>query len=208
MDHKKCNKCEELRTASHFTKDKRNIDGLQGICLICKKASTRAARQLRMQGVGIAEVKEKTCTICNSTKLAEEFFRDAGFSDGRSSTCKVCKKSQTMKWRAKKREEYNEYMRVYRKRHPAKYEKDRGRGLKLRYNITMEIYAKMLADQSGVCAICSNPPAEDRPLYVDHHHKSGKVRKLLCASCNRSIAVFDNPELFEKSAAYIKAHKD
>ena len=60
-----------------------------------------------------------------------------------------------------------------------------------RYNITVEQYDQMLADQGGVCAICKKPPLKNR-LHVDHDHaccdrvgSCGKcIRGLLCSSCN------------------------
>ena len=42
----------------------------------------------------------------------------------------------------------------------------------------------MFKDQYGRCAICSDPPENDRHLCVDHNHVSGDVRGLLCDRCN------------------------
>jgi recombination endonuclease VII len=47
-------------------------------------------------------------------------------------------------------------------------------------------YAAMLAAQGGVCAICGNPP-KTRRLHIDHDHRTGKIRGLLCFTCNRYI---------------------
>lgn len=67
----------------------------------------------------------------------------------------------------------------------------------LRHHITLERYNEMLAEQGGVCAICSEPPHGERPrLHVDHDHRCcpdskrtcGRcVRRLLCFSCNSKI---------------------
>src|SRR4051812_36221868 len=55
-----------------------------------------------------------------------------------------------------------------------------------RYGITPEKYAEMLFAQGGVCKICKCPPGSGKRtvLEVDHDHKTGEVRGLLCASCN------------------------
>lgn len=54
--------------------------------------------------------------------------------------------------------------------------------------VTEEEYAARLEEQGGVCAICGNPPKEGgRALHVDHDHKTGDVRGLLCHYCNRFI---------------------
>lgn len=62
----------------------------------------------------------------------------------------------------------------------------------------------MLAAQSGVCAICLRPP-KSRRLDVDHDHKTGRIRGILCTMCNHKLlGVFhDNAVLFARAAAYL-----
>lgn len=57
------------------------------------------------------------------------------------------------------------------------------------YGITQADYDRMFAEQGGVCAICRKPQHHSRfsNLCVDHCHKTGAVRGLLCSSCNRAI---------------------
>ena len=57
--------------------------------------------------------------------------------------------------------------------------------LKRRYGITNDDYNKMLKEQGGGCFICGNKPKEGKYLQVDHNHKTGFVRGLLCYYCNR-----------------------
>ena len=52
--------------------------------------------------------------------------------------------------------------------------------------VSDEDYALLLAMQGGGCAICGQPP-KSRRLHVDHDHKTGRVRGLLCFVCNRYI---------------------
>src|SRR5208337_1018801 len=62
---------------------------------------------------------------------------------------------------------------------------------RLLYNITIEEYDKILDFQKGRCFICEKKPAEGRMrLAVDHCHKSGLIRGLLCWHCNRAIGTF------------------
>lgn len=56
-----------------------------------------------------------------------------------------------------------------------------------KYGITEAQYNAMLARQGYVCALCGREPAKRR-LAVDHDHADGRVRGLLCYSCNRFIA--------------------
>ena len=58
--------------------------------------------------------------------------------------------------------------------------------------------------QDGKCAICSNPQ-ENRRLAVDHCHKTGKVRGLLCQGCNTGIGgLKDDTERIKKAIDYLK----
>ena len=65
---------------------------------------------------------------------------------------------------------------------------DKSRAINYRRNFDMSIddYELLLAFQDGVCAICSRPPKTIR-LAVDHDHKTGHVRGLLCGNCNRTL---------------------
>lgn len=55
----------------------------------------------------------------------------------------------------------------------------------------------MEAAQRGVCYICSKPPSgKSERLVVDHNHKTGKVRKLLCVTCNVQLAKFEADQNF------------
>lgn len=75
-----------------------------------------------------------------------------------------------------------------------------------RYGIDFETYNVMLARQNGRCAICNNLPKNGsiKRLHVDHDHITGKVRGILCASCNRSIAALDNKEWLVKAKDYLE----
>jgi hypothetical protein len=72
----------------------------------------------------------------------------------------------------------------------------------------------MLAAQNGGCAICSRPETavingKVMELAVDHDHKTGKVRALLCSTCNTSLGGFqDSPALLQKAIEYLKEHSD
>src|SRR5437899_4206973 len=64
---------------------------------------------------------------------------------------------------------------------------------KSRTGIPQEEYDERLAAQGGGCAICGNAP-KTRRLHVDHDHKTGKVRGLLCHRCNRRLDTTVTPE--------------
>lgn len=78
--------------------------------------------------------------------------------------------------------------------------------LKAKYGITVEDYEQMLEEQQGVCAICRCAPSgRFRRLSVDHDHKTGKVRGLLCDPCNRILGmVQDRVEHLDSFVAYLE----
>jgi len=80
--------------------------------------------------------------------------------------------------------------------------------LQKKYNITEAIYAQILASQNNVCGICHNHQRYKR-LAVDHDHKTGQVRGLLCENCNRGLGrFFDSSTRLRRAADYLdKANK-
>lgn len=64
-------------------------------------------------------------------------------------------------------------------------------GIGGKLGVTEAKYAQMLAAQGGVCAICLRPPKKKR-LCVDHHHKTGLLRGLLCFRCNYGIGWYND----------------
>ncbi len=89
-------------------------------------------------------------------------------------------------------------------------EKIRARDLKDnlgRYGLTPQQYNEMLEQQNFKCKICgaekSGSKRADR-LFVDHCHKTNKVRGLLCQHCNMSLGGFrDNPDLLQRASQYL-----
>jgi hypothetical protein len=69
--------------------------------------------------------------------------------------------------------------------------------------VTVEQYDELLASQHGGCAICGAPP-KTRRLDVDHDHRTGKIRGLLCHRCNRALPAWIKPEWLHKAANYLE----
>lgn len=87
-----------------------------------------------------------------------------------------------------KRYAASENWRVRRVRSDPTYE--RKRNLYRKYGMRLGEFEIILKAQGGVCAICGLPPVEGKNLVVDHCHKRGKVRGLLCDACNRGLGCF------------------
>lgn len=82
--------------------------------------------------------------------------------------------------------------------------KYRNHRIKRVYGITEREYKALYASQGGVCAICGLPAKDKQPLYIDHCHDTGKVRGLLCSSCNSGIGYFkDDLDLIASASSYL-----
>ena len=80
--------------------------------------------------------------------------------------------------------------------------------IKKKYNLTPKDYFTLMDMQEGVCAIClsvqkTKKGNTDTPwnLAVDHCHRTGKVRGLLCNECNRAIGILGDTYMSVKRAA-------
>jgi hypothetical protein len=74
---------------------------------------------------------------------------------------------------------------------------------KRKYGVTRDQYNTRLQEQDGVCAICQREDPH-RALAVDHDHKTGEVRGLLCADCNTALGKFqDDPEVLHRAKTYL-----
>lgn len=111
--------------------------------------------------------------------------------DGLQSYCKPCIFAYRKQWAVENRDKIR-----------AKYHQH---DLKKNFGISVEQYDEMLIRQNGVCAICKTPCKSGRRLAVDHDHKTGQVRSLLCSNCNRGLGCFqDNPDLLREAAQYLE----
>jgi hypothetical protein len=101
--------------------------------------------------------------------------------------------------------EYKLYHQQYRQSLNGKETKQRSR-LK-RYNSTITEYNQIISNQNNQCAICNrvfDPISRQTTAHIDHNHKTGKIRGLLCGSCNRAIDLLqDDPEVCKNAAAYL-----
>lgn len=83
-----------------------------------------------------------------------------------------------------------------------------GKRVETTYGITAAEYAAKLAEQDGRCAICRGVPRSKR-LAVDHNHKTGAVRGLLCKRCNHDLlgAAHDSIEMLERAVGYLREYE-
>lgn len=98
------------------------------------------------------------------------------------------------------------YQKAFRALSPENY---KGYDLKKLYGISKRGYAELFAAQDGRCAICEKQETtvirgKTLKLAVDHCHKGGKIRGLLCKDCNQAIGLMkDDPKRLRRAIAYL-----
>lgn len=85
---------------------------------------------------------------------------------------------------------------------------------KKKYNIEREIIIKMALNQNYQCRICGRlcslgKENKKRTLYIDHCHKTNKIRGLLCRDCNSGLGYLkDNPYILFNAIKYLEENKN
>lgn len=175
---KYCSGCQTRKELTDFHVRSASPDGRHGFCKQCRKEGRKLVPIVDPEGF-------KTCSECKVQKPVSEFHpaRSSRTSDGLQSHCKPC----------------NSYSR-------------RRRGYKLiaKYGITLEQYQELLDKQDGRCAVCGTdkpwPDSSRTNFVVDHCHSTGRVRGLLCATCNLMLGYAkDQTEILRAAITYLAA---
>ena len=104
-------------------------------------------------------------------------------------------------WQKKNSEKMREHGRKYRVKQGPDY--GRNRHLRQVWGMTPDDYDQLLAKQDGKCAICQQLPGKKR-LAIDHCHKTGMIRGLLCFRCNFGLSYFkESAEVMSRAAKYL-----
>lgn len=142
--------------------------------------------KLRGRKLKVYSDKSRVCCTCRVEKPLDDFYNVKGLPHGKAFVCKECSK------------------------------KDRANNLLIStYGITSVQYDEMFTNQDGLCYICGEREvAVDyrsgnvKFLAVDHDHKTGKIRKLLCWKCNTTLGRLKEDEEYIKSFLnYVIEHK-
>jgi len=114
--------------------------------------------------------------------------------------------------KAQKKASYERHREKYRESQRNYYAKNRAKirasqkpyKQRIRYGLTPLQYAEMFSEQKGLCQICLLRPIQ----HIDHDHRSGVVRGLLCGTCNQGLGYFhDEPGTLRAAATYLEEHK-
>lgn len=123
-------------------------------------------------------VETKKCSRCKKVKTASKFYQHPTTPSGLHSRCKRCS-----------------------------IEGAREQQVLKTYGLTMVQYQNYFDAARGVCGLCGKTPIRSSNLELDHCHKTGKVRGVLCGSCNKGLGFLqDNPDLLRRAAIWIEQH--
>lgn len=162
----------------------------------------------------------KTCERCKQTKSVDRFEEYKNNRERADGTI------YTYSYRGKRCRECNDQLRKEReerkfgKQGRLNYIAKRSRkcNVKNMYGLEWKEYEALKELQDHKCEICKmeiqdyfetkNPPGDRGEIVIDHCHDTGRVRGLLCKTCNSGLGFFkDNPEFLRNAAAYIEKIK-
>lgn len=169
----------------------------------------------------------KICSKCKTEKEEQQFGKDARTLDGLKCWCIDCdrtyKKEYARKWKAKNSRRHKATRDRYQAAHKAKIAQASARYREMNpYALQSCIikkywpdmsgreavaeYMRMFELQGGRCKLCGIHRNDcKKNLSVDHDHKTGKVRGLLCQKCNIGIGLLNHEILLlEKAITYLK----
>jgi hypothetical protein len=184
---KRCSRCNAFKSLDDFHKSARGAMGRQGYCKECvrddlRERAARRPRKIRRS----PSVPEgfKHCLDCGRTKPLEDFPLNKRTKSGRAQYCKLCHTKRGWESRTRLHGSTRHYH------------------LMGRYGIGDADVAAMIEAQAGACAICQG--SLDRP-HVDHDHKTGKVRGILCFNCNAGLGKFgDDIDVMQAAVDYLR----
>lgn len=152
---------------------------------------------------------------CGEAKPLDQFYKAEGTRDGVRGECIDCAKVVRRQWYEANKDKAVEAARRWQQRNPertAAYREEyrnrperkramRDRHYRMTYGISADDFDALLAGQGGVCAICDVPD----PAHLDHDHRTGEIRGILCVNCNQGLGKFgDDLAVLERAVAYLR----
>lgn len=177
-----------IRVSGHGKCDE--DDAVACLCGWREPATTKRQRR-NLYASHIATAKpaiRRVCARCKEPKRPDEMAVNR-------TECKRCSTARAAEWKLANPERSAEQVRRS--------------WLRRKYGITPEEFDAKFAGQGGVCAICGEPPDDPRGynMHVDHCHQTGRVRGILCGSCNRGLGAFhDSVRKLASAIEYIRTH--
>ena len=150
----------------------------------------------------------KTCKDCLVDKQIEDFYKHKNSKDGYSHRCKKCDNKRTRLWQINNKEKAALNTKRHREKYGKEYkEKTRNYKYIINYGITLDDWKRLLEDQNYRCGICFKHSSEETMnMVVDHDHKTGVIRGLLCRNCNTALGLLkDSVENMKSAIDYLES---
>ncbi len=146
------------------------------------------------------------CPNCGTRKNDYEFCHDGIYRDGTPryyGFCRDCKNAKAKEAYQRDVKKCKERITRYRDKNMALC---RLRQRCRQANITVKEYRKIFGDHNELCDICGVPQKElTKAFCIDHDHKTGQVRGLLCNRCNTALGFLrDDVEIATRATEYLK----
>lgn len=148
----------------------------------------------------------KICSKCDQDKPISDFHFRKISDNSRFGYCKPCRLAKDAGYRRSNPVLIHRINRKSAKKCVTP-ERVRNRNLKNRFGLSIDDYNRMLQQQNNCCAICqtTTPRGRFNSFCIDHDHKTGRVRGLLCFKCNLGLGNFnDQTELLLKAKDYLE----
>ncbi|MFF1403390.1 endonuclease VII domain-containing protein [Streptomyces sp. NPDC058294] len=176
---KECRKCRRALPPAAFARDGNRRDGLQVHCRECVAEYGAAHYRRRREAMG-KPVRQK-----GDVPAGHKLCRMCGEVKPHSEWHRNATASDGLSTRCK----------------ACRALLGRERHLRRNYGLTRAERDELIASQGGVCCVCLSA----KPAHVDHCHETGRVRGVLCFSCNAALGQFkDQPESIRRAAAYVE----
>jgi len=151
------------------------------------KKSKKYKEKLERNSESYDRKKKAKCCRCRKVKSIIDFYRDRSRKSGHQIRCTSCQNTVNLISNVKKHGSKEAYYRYHY--------------LKYTYGISEEEYVELAKSQNWRCVICR----KKKELYVDHCHKTFKIRGLLCHKCNTSIGfIGDHAKEVKKFLKYLE----
>jgi hypothetical protein len=156
--------------------------------------SSDRCSKLSENGKSLMQTIEKfQCYRCKKRLSPDNFWKGNNWEDGdgirRSGTCKKCSKARN--------KERKKHFPVYHQRYRAK-----------KYGMTLEEYNQQSELQQHCCKLCGkhkDQQGQKGALVIDHDHRTGYVRGLICHNCNVSLGLLgDNETTLKNMLKYLR----